>query len=250
MARRADLARDAARGILCHLLVAGGACLLITPLGIGSTLTVVMVGSTLSALVGGLWIGSAVERSLHAWRACAGTMPRAPWAALARGVSRPAALAAGLWALSLLAAIVGSLWSRETPAQVALAHTVIIGLVVAGAGVGVWIESAIRAPRLTVVCGAVAWLVPLSAFLWAPGIVEPGRAVLERAVRVSPVAGVLAALGKRNIFWTPALYGTLPYADYGVQLGSATAQAAAWTCVGVGLLAGRCVLARAAWRRA
>jgi len=162
---------------------------------------------------------------------------------------RPAAHVGALWALSLVAVTVSSLWSGETPARVALAHAVLIGPMFAALGLGVWIEWAVRATRLTVAYGAVAWIVPTTAFLWAPGIVEPGRAVLERAVRVNPASAVLAALGRQNIFWTPALYGTLPYADYGVRLGSPSAQAAAWACVGVGLVAARVALAHVTWRR-
>jgi hypothetical protein len=240
----AALAGSAARGLLLHALTLACAYLVLVPLKVGSGLTVALLGTTVSAVLGGLWMGAVAGRRIQTWASCRATMPDVPWSVVARDLGRPATVAAGVWSASLIAMAAASLWSKETPAQVALAHVVVLGPLLAAMGVGIWVEWVVRAPRLTVAYGAVGWLVPMTAFLWAPGVVEHGRAALERAVRVNPASGVLATLGRQNIFWTPELYGALPYADYGVQLGSPVAQAAAWACIGLCLLAGRCALSR------
>jgi hypothetical protein len=246
----AALARASARGLSLHLVATACCYIVLHPLGIGSRVAVLMLGAVVSAVLGGLWIGAVAAHRLHEWTSCSRAMPRAPWGAVANDVTRPVCVAGGVWLGSLIAIAGGSLWSKQTASQVVLAHVVIVGPLVAATGVGVWLEWLVRAPKLTMAYGAVVWLVPMSAFLWAPSIVAHGRASLERAIHVNPASGVLAALGRQNIFWSPALYGTLPYADYGARLGSPVGQAAVWMGIGVGLLAARGAIAAISWRPA
>ena len=250
MALDAALARASARGLALHLVTTACCYIVLHPLGIGSYVTVLMLGAVVSAVLGGLWIGAVAAHRLHEWASCSRAMPQAPWGAVANDITRPVSVAGGVWLGSLIAIAGGSLWSKGTAAQVVLALVVFVWPLVAATGVGVWVEWVVRAPKLTMAYGAVVWLVPMSVFLWAPSIVVHGRASLERAVHVNPASGVLAALGRQSIFWSPALYGSLPYADYGARLGSPAGQAVVWLCIGIGLLAARGAIAAISWRRA
>jgi hypothetical protein len=153
------------------------------------------------------------------------------------------------WASGLATALVWSLWSNPTLVQVTLAYSVLAATVIASAGVGAWLEWLVHSRGMAVAYGVAVWLVPLSAFLWAPAVVAHSRGSLEAAVLVNPGGGVLAALGVQNVFWAPALYGRLPYADYGVRLGLPVAHILGWGTLGATLLGARALAARLSWGR-
>ena len=175
-------------------------------------------------------------------------LPAGGGGAAAPGVpAQPAAPVAVAGCVGYVAALVWCIWARATVAQVTATHGVLLATAVAAAGVGVWLEGALHARGLTLVYGMALWLAPLSAFLWAPAVVDHGRVALGRAVWVSPAAGVLSALGRHNIFHSAALYTSLPYADYGVSLPNPTAQGLALAAVGGALLGLRALVAHRSW---
>ena len=232
---------------LLHIVLVACFHLVVGPIDVGSHLTVSIVGGALGAVFGGLWLGARVAERLRGWSRCRSAMPHEPLSTHGGATWDDALPLLVVWGCGLAATLVWSLWTTATLLEVALANGVLAATLVAAAGVGVWLESLVHARRLTLACGTLVWALALSAFLWAPAVVEHSRASLERAVLVNPGAGVLSALGRQNIFWVAALYGTLPYADYGVRLAHPAAHALGWSALGLGLLAVRVLLIRSAW---
>ncbi|MBT3268295.1 hypothetical protein HN371_14155 [Candidatus Poribacteria bacterium] len=236
-----------ARFALLHILLLATFHLVVGPIQVGSPLTVSTVGGVLGAVFGGLWLGARVAARLRVWSSCRSGMPHEPLSMHGRAVWRDVLPLLIVWGCGLVATLVWSLWTKSTLIQVTLAHAVLAATLVAAAGVAIWVEALVHARRLALAYGSVLWALGLSAFLWAPAVVEHSRGSLEIAVLVNPGAGVLSALGRQNIFWVAALYGALPYADYGVRLAHPAAHALGWSAIGAGLIAIRVLWARHAW---
>jgi hypothetical protein len=244
---RTGLLRRAAQYTAAHALVVAWWNAVVSPVDVGSSLTISVVGGVLSAVLAGLWLGARIAELARAWTLSRPAMPEDPWPAIQSGIRHVAAPVVVAGCLGYVAALVWCIWARATVAQVTAAHGVLLATVVAAAGVGVWLEGTLHARGLTLVYGMALWLAPLSAFLWAPAVVDHGRVALGRAAWVNPAAGVLSALGRHNIFHSAALYTSLPYADYGVSLPSPTAQGLALAAVGGALLGLRALVAHRSW---
>ncbi|MAF13137.1 hypothetical protein CMK11_22010 [Candidatus Poribacteria bacterium] len=244
------LVRRSALFILLYVLIVASWHAAVGSFELASRLTVSILGGVLGAVLGGLWLGARVGESLRAWRACRPTMPDVALPTRWRATGHDAVPLFVAWASGLAAALVWSLWAKPTPLQVALAYGVLAATLIASAGVAAWIEWFVHSRGMVVAYGVAFWLVPLSAVVWAPEVVAHSRSSLEGAVLVNPGGGVLAALGVRNVFWAPALYGRLPYADYGVRLAGPVAHMVGWGALGATLLGARALAAGLSWGKA
>ena len=159
-----SLLRQSAQFTLLHAVVVLWWRLVAGPVDVGSWLMTSLLGGVLSAILGGLWLGARGGEAMRAWLPARPGMPTEPWSAFAGdvcGAAIPVGVAGGL---GCVATLVWSGWTDTTLAQVIAAHGVFLATVVAAAGVGVWLESLLRARRLTLVYGAALWAAPLSAF--------------------------------------------------------------------------------------
>jgi len=205
--------------------------------GLGSTLEMALVGAVLAAMLGGLRVGAGLLFAADPWvhrRVVIGGVPREfLWQCILEAVLA-----------SVIAGVVGAcalaLWSTFTDVALwSLAQTqgVLLGVFVASVGVGATWSALLKADRMAVAFGFLTWMPVMTAFAWVPSMLPHSSGTLGHAVNASPMMGVMSALDRRDVFWSPLFYGRFPYAEYAVHVHDAGVHMVVWLAVGICLLA-------------
>ncbi len=202
---------------------------------LGSTLEVALVGAVLGAVLGGLRTGADLILAAEPWIARRAVVGDPPRDVLYRRVLDSLV---GPSSAGLFGAVVASVWALmvdEGLWAVWLAHGVLLAVFLASAGIGAVWGRVLRADRLAICVGAMCWAPILTAFAWVPAVMPHSSEVLGHALNANPMMGVLSALGRHDVFWSPLFYGRVPYAEYAVHIRSAGIHLVAWLAAGTGL---------------
>ena len=208
-------------------------------LGFGSALDTALVGAVVPSALGGLYLGARLPMKALAWRS-----RRLPFRALIETRDADAAglrIAAGFWLIVFLA------WAvvvDKPIMHVLAAHGILAGSFLGSMGVGALWSLWTNSIRMSVFLGVLTWAPVWTAFIWMPAAFPPSMPVLNAAVNMNPLIGVMIALKQRGIFWNPLFYGRLPYADYAVQMRGAWFHFGLWAAVGILGAGAACLILR------
>lgn len=200
-------------------------------LGFGSALDTALVGAVVPSSLGGLYLGARLPTEAQAWR-----RRRLPLRALVKtpdAASVGLRAAAGFWLIVFLAWAVAAGKPIMQIMHVLAAHGVLAGAFLGSMGVGALWSLWAGSVRMSVFLGALTWAPVWTAFIWMPAAFPPKMPLLNAAVNMNPLIGVMVALNQRGFFWNPLLYGRLPYADYAVQMRGALFHFGVWAAVGL-----------------
>lgn len=208
-------------------------------LGFGSALDTALVGAVVPSALGGLYLGARLPTAALAWR-----RRRLPLRALMKTQDADAVgmrIAAGFWLLVFLiwAVVVG-----KPIMHVLAAHGVFAGAFLGSMGIGALWSLWTSSIRMSVFLGGLTWTPIWTAFIWLPAAFPPSMPLLNAAVNMNPLIGVMVAQNQRGIFWNPLFYGSLPYADYAVQMRGALFHLGLWTAVGIVGAGAACLILR------